>query len=232
MSGYPSRDYYRTPSRPSTTREHENLPPLRSVLGEQLDMVSRARGQQRTTHSHSYDLGDMSRALPPSTTRDPYEAERYRDTRHREEYTGRTNAGSLPTRTGSAVDRAYGRVLVHDPESTSHWHRVSEQGNDRSPNRKFACNWPGCDKRFERQNALDTHMNIHTDAKPFVCPVVTCGKAFNVLSNMRRHVQTTHREYQSGSEGGDYEYPSQGSRGGYSYSTGTSTLDGPRRATR
>ncbi|GJJ12960.1 hypothetical protein Clacol_007207 [Clathrus columnatus] len=83
---------------------------------------------------------------------------------------------------------------------------------ERLSTKKYACNWPGCDKRFERQNALDTHMNIHTDSKPFVCPISNCGKAFNVRSNMRRHL-LTHKEYQSGIDIDDEGSP----KSGYAY---------------
>ncbi|KAJ7062534.1 hypothetical protein C8F01DRAFT_1368321 [Mycena amicta] len=34
---------------------------------------------------------------------------------------------------------------------------------------------------------LRIHLNTHTGAMPFVCPLPGCGRAFNVNSNMRRH---------------------------------------------
>lgn len=77
-------------------------------------------------------------------------------------------------------------------------------------------------------------MNIHTDAKrmlsniyrrrnnpsnfpsAFVCPISECGKAFNVRSNMRRHL-LTHKEYQPGSD-------EEGSpMSGYAYPKGRNT---------
>ncbi|KAJ7057430.1 hypothetical protein C8F01DRAFT_932589, partial [Mycena amicta] len=49
---------------------------------------------------------------------------------------------------------------------------------------------PTCKKRFNRPSSLRTHLNTHTGALPFVCPLPGCGQAFNVNSNMRRHFRT------------------------------------------
>ncbi|KAF8580685.1 hypothetical protein K439DRAFT_287976 [Ramaria rubella] len=71
---------------------------------------------------------------------------------------------------------------------------MSKTNNGDHRNKRYTCDWPGCEKRFERQNALDTHMNIHTEEKPYPCPAPCCGKVFNVRSNMRRHL-LTHKDY-------------------------------------
>jgi uncharacterized Zn-finger protein len=44
-----------------------------------------------------------------------------------------------------------------------------------------------CSKRFNRPSSLRIHVNTHTGATPFRCPYPTCGREFNVNSNMRRH---------------------------------------------
>mgnify|MGYP001180766702 FL=1 len=48
---------------------------------------------------------------------------------------------------------------------------------------KFPCT--ECDKRFHRQDALQTHMNMHLGLKPYKCDV--CEKCFNAKQNMVRH---------------------------------------------
>ncbi|THH19279.1 hypothetical protein EW146_g1863 [Bondarzewia mesenterica] len=47
-----------------------------------------------------------------------------------------------------------------------------------------------CDKVFPRPSGLATHMNSHSGAKPFKCPVDECTKSFTVRSNAKRHLRT------------------------------------------
>ncbi|KAI0049207.1 hypothetical protein FA95DRAFT_1456639, partial [Auriscalpium vulgare] len=49
---------------------------------------------------------------------------------------------------------------------------------------------PVCDKWFPRPSGLATHMNVHSGAKPFHCPLPSCPKAFAVRSNAKRHLRT------------------------------------------
>ncbi|KII87849.1 hypothetical protein PLICRDRAFT_112314 [Plicaturopsis crispa FD-325 SS-3] len=47
-----------------------------------------------------------------------------------------------------------------------------------------------CQKWFPRPSGLATHMNSHSGAKPFPCPVTKCNKTFAVRSNCKRHLRT------------------------------------------
>lgn len=49
---------------------------------------------------------------------------------------------------------------------------------------------PVCDKRFNRPSSLQTHMSVHTGAKPYTCTRPGCGRKFSVSSNLRRHERT------------------------------------------
>ncbi|KLT40103.1 hypothetical protein CC85DRAFT_322216 [Cutaneotrichosporon oleaginosum] len=51
--------------------------------------------------------------------------------------------------------------------------------------RRHVC--PVCDKRFNRPSSLNTHMSVHTGAKPYQCLREGCGRRFSVSSNLRRH---------------------------------------------
>ncbi|KAF7294582.1 CBM21 domain-containing protein [Mycena indigotica] len=46
-----------------------------------------------------------------------------------------------------------------------------------------------CSRRFNRPSSLRIHGNTHSGAMPFSCPHPGCGRAFNVKSNMRRHLR-------------------------------------------
>ncbi|CCL98227.1 uncharacterized protein FIBRA_00221 [Fibroporia radiculosa] len=47
-----------------------------------------------------------------------------------------------------------------------------------------------CSKLFPRPSGLATHMNSHSGAKPYKCPIPTCTKSFAVRSNAKRHLRT------------------------------------------
>ncbi|KAI0346410.1 hypothetical protein BDW22DRAFT_1302251, partial [Trametopsis cervina] len=49
---------------------------------------------------------------------------------------------------------------------------------------------PVCTKWFPRPSGLATHMNSHSGAKPYKCPIQGCAKSFAVRSNAKRHLRT------------------------------------------
>lgn len=163
------------------------LPPLRTVLGDQLALP---------VHESRYSSAG------------PYES-----------HTSRRDSGSasggyyashpMSSSSTGGYRSSYGYHHC-DVDPTHHHGQMNKEDV-----KKYVCTWDGCGKRFERQNALDTHMNIHTDSKPFQCPV--CGKVFNVRSNMRRHL-LTHKDYIDPSVDvyGDIPYSKPTSSGYYS----------------
>ncbi|KAL1710392.1 hypothetical protein EV121DRAFT_192725 [Schizophyllum commune] len=57
-----------------------------------------------------------------------------------------------------------------------------------------------CQKVFTRPSALETHMNIHNNSKPFLCKYPGCDSAFSVKSNMKRHRRTHSEEFHDSME--------------------------------
>ncbi|KAI1429727.1 hypothetical protein F5Y12DRAFT_333535 [Xylaria sp. FL1777] len=64
--------------------------------------------------------------------------------------------------------------------------------------RRFECNYPGCDKRFGTRTHLDRHINDkHLKTKKYHCPEIGCpwaagGKSFPRKDNYRRHMIKKH----------------------------------------
>lgn len=44
-----------------------------------------------------------------------------------------------------------------------------------------------CSKVFNRARLLRTHMLSHSEERPFVCPIESCGKAFKYNRNLKVH---------------------------------------------
>ncbi|KIM91639.1 hypothetical protein PILCRDRAFT_810920 [Piloderma croceum F 1598] len=65
---------------------------------------------------------------------------------------------------------------------------TSSAGGAPRKNKMHQC--PMCPKSFPRPSGLETHMNSHTGARPYKCPLPGCDKAFAVRSNAKRHYKT------------------------------------------
>ncbi|KAK7044838.1 hypothetical protein R3P38DRAFT_3258921 [Favolaschia claudopus] len=63
-----------------------------------------------------------------------------------------------------------------------------KQRRERKPDKMHPCSI--CNKEFPRPSALETHMNSHTNSRPYPCEYPTCPKTFSVHSNARRHYRT------------------------------------------
>jgi hypothetical protein len=57
--------------------------------------------------------------------------------------------------------------------------------------KRYKCTY--CDKKFSRPSSLQTHIYSHTGEKPFACHL-GCGRAFSVLSNLKRHLRSCQRK--------------------------------------
>ncbi|KAJ7277423.1 hypothetical protein C8J57DRAFT_968682, partial [Mycena rebaudengoi] len=49
---------------------------------------------------------------------------------------------------------------------------------------------PMCSRQFSRPSGLRTHLYTHSGERPFHCPHARCHRAFNVKSNMLRHLRS------------------------------------------
>lgn len=188
-------------------------------------------------------------------------------------YDSRRNSGHYSSGYASSSGSSY---QSYDDRSSENKTPSPSLSKERLSTKKYACNWPGCDKRFERQvrwthsmiplrsyclisfsfffrmlwmqvwsffsiiafNLTSCYYRLTWISIPtqsvsqisltlldisliptlaFVCPVSDCGKAFNVRSNMRRHL-LTHKEYQHGADMDEDGSP----KSGYAYPQGSS----------
>ena len=52
-------------------------------------------------------------------------------------------------------------------------------------NRRFPCNFNGCNKGFNLKATYHNHMNAHKGIKPHKCNI--CGKCFSYPGNLYNH---------------------------------------------
>ncbi|KAI5811542.1 hypothetical protein DFH27DRAFT_33695 [Peziza echinospora] len=59
-----------------------------------------------------------------------------------------------------------------------------------SNDKQFVCAYPGCAKRFRRQEHLRRHEKSHTGVKDYKCDVEACGRLFSRSDNLKYHRKT------------------------------------------
>ena len=73
-------------------------------------------------------------------------------------------------------------------------HLKQVHGDDRP----FEC--PDCGQRFKDKYNMQVHRRIHTGLKPYICPVVGCGKSFSQKTSLNYHLKT-HRDLEFEKDG-------------------------------
>ena len=58
--------------------------------------------------------------------------------------------------------------------------------------RPFACEEPGCDKKFKTARALEKHAVVHRPEEPQVCDVDGCDRTFKRRDGLQRHRRMEH----------------------------------------
>ena len=67
--------------------------------------------------------------------------------------------------------------------------RIACQRSKESNNGKYACDWPGCHKKFVKRAHLIVHLRTHTKVKPFVCRFPKCDYRCAVSGNFNKHLK-------------------------------------------
>ncbi|CAO3591019.1 unnamed protein product [Absidia cylindrospora] len=67
---------------------------------------------------------------------------------------------------------------ILDTETSSAWQKQ----------KRHPCDWPGCQKSFNRPSDTERHYRTHTNERPFHCDFKTCGKKFIQVCMVLRYI--------------------------------------------
>ena len=70
---------------------------------------------------------------------------------------------------------------------------INTSNNSTANNIEFPCQYPGCNKVFERRYNLTVHYRKHTDEKPYPCKFPECPERFKWRSSQAHHIKTRHQ---------------------------------------
>ncbi|KAF3905407.1 hypothetical protein ABW21_db0208545 [Orbilia brochopaga] len=62
--------------------------------------------------------------------------------------------------------------------------------DERHAPKQFPCDWPDCNKKFNRKSDLQRHHRIHTNTRPYACTFAGCKKSFIQRSALTVHIRT------------------------------------------
>lgn len=137
------------------------------------------------------EYDDESEGSPPSAGGDVY-----RSSYHPGRASMDDGAGSISA-SSSGDNSAEPRSPTPPPESALASPRMGAERGLQGERTKPACQKKSkmhqcnvCQKWFPRPSGLATHMNSHSGAKPYKCPIPNCTKSFAVRSNAKRHLRT------------------------------------------
>ncbi|XP_010633426.1 Krueppel-like factor 16 [Fukomys damarensis] len=102
-----------------------------------------------------------------------------------------------PPQSEGQVHRGSSHITLPErsPPATSSSCATSGSQVARKGERPFACDWPGCDKKFARSDELARHHRTHTGEKRFPCPL--CTKRFTRMPSRPRSSRIEHPLYVS-----------------------------------
>ena len=63
------------------------------------------------------------------------------------------------------------------------------------PERLFADNRSTCCKIFPSVSKFFSHLRIHSNEMPFVCPIASCRYSFHQKGNLQQHMDRVHPDY-------------------------------------